>query len=428
MAPKKRKSEETVVQGCDQHFKRTSRTVTVKCSLSRLRCHPDLLFEIEDAVRRLHDVAIRGSLVATQTLLDALDRGEAVPAVHDQQWWYRCFTACGTLTGRRPGCRRGDQERKPCKDEGIERAVQSLFGNSPHWTPLDYMWSFVNELARDSLTCCQNMLASVFHVQVEKAIHREVIIWCLEQGREIPKASVRRIVTHYVRLAVGHTTPSLLHVDDLPSELGRQLEALVHTWTSKYGAIIPCPHASFITNDAKHQKTQMLVSWLYDLQRHRIYCLKHVANIIPPDQDPVHILGKSAKAVALLPVHSFQVKHLGLSPSGLDQLLASGGMRDREAVEGGGKVPLPSFFKSFPGLHRFHQGGKLEFSNYMRVDGVCASLVFDKFDRNETIQASPSGKRLKMSSKRTVADDSSVRPILPVDGQDWWQLTQGVEI
>jgi hypothetical protein len=208
----------------------------------------------------------------------------------------------------------------------------------------------------------------------------------------------------------------MLGADDLPLDLGRQLEALVNTWTSKYSAILPCPHASFITNDAKHQKTQMLVNWLYDLQRHRICCLQHVANIIPPDQDPSHILGKSAKPVALLPVHSFHVKHLGLSPSGLNQLLASGGMKDREAGEGSG-TPLPNFFEYFPGLRRFHRGGRLEFVNYMRVDGVCASLVFDKFDQTDAIPGVCSGKRAKTSSKKTAAEDSSVRPILPSEGQ-----------
>ena len=45
---------------------------------------------------------------------------------------------------------------------------------------------------------------------------------------------------------------------------------------------------------------------------------------------------------------------------------------------------------------------------------IYVSLVFDKFERNETIPALPSGKR--SSSKRTAAGDSSVRPILPVDG------------
>ena len=416
MAPKKRKSEEPAFQGCEQTCKSASRTVTVKCSLARLQCHPDLLFEIEDAVRRLHDVAIRGSLVATQTVLDALNGGEEVPAVHDQQWWYRCFTACGTLTGRRPGCRRESKERQPCKDEGIERAAQSLFGHLRQWTPLDYMWSFVNELARDSLTCCQNMLASVFHAQLEKAVRREVIIWCLEHGRDIPKASVWRIVRHYVRLATGHDTPGALDVDDLPLDLGRQLEGLIKTWKSKYSAILPCPHATFITNDTKHQKTQMLVNWMYDLQRHRACCLQHVANIIPPDQDPSSILGKSAKPVALLPVHSFQVKHLGLSPSGLNQLLASGGMKSRETAQEGVSA-LPSFFESFPGLHRFQRGGRLEFANYMRVDGVCASLVFDKFDQTETNPNGCTGKRVKPSSKKVAKEDSSVRPIMPSAGQ-----------
>lgn len=57
----------------------------------------------------------------------------------------------------------------------------------------------------------------------------------------------------------------------------------------------------------------MLVSWLYDLQMHQASCLQHLAEIIPPEQDPGKLLGKAAKPVTTLPVHSFRVKHLGLS-------------------------------------------------------------------------------------------------------------------
>jgi hypothetical protein len=54
---------------------------------------------------------------------------------------------------------------------------------------MDYMWSFIAELARNSLTACQNMIASTFHVQLENAIHRKMIIGEVEQGRELGKAS-----------------------------------------------------------------------------------------------------------------------------------------------------------------------------------------------------------------------------------------------
>jgi hypothetical protein len=193
--PKRRRAVEAVDDGesalsCAPVLGSSSKaTTTVKCSLAGLRCSPDLKFEIEDAVRRVHSIAVKGSLVATQVLLSALEAGEALPDVGSQTWWYRCFCSCGVIQGRVAGRPRPPRERKSSADLAIEAAAQELFAGRVDWTPMDFLWSFLAELSRDALTACQNMLGSVFHTQVEKAFRREMIVWEVERGREIPKSS-----------------------------------------------------------------------------------------------------------------------------------------------------------------------------------------------------------------------------------------------
>jgi|LauGreSBDMM110SN_4_FD.fasta_scaffold04244_4 hypothetical protein len=46
---------------------------TIKCSLAGLKCSHELRYEIDDCVKRLHNIANKGSLVATQVLLTALE-------------------------------------------------------------------------------------------------------------------------------------------------------------------------------------------------------------------------------------------------------------------------------------------------------------------------------------------------------------------
>ena len=220
---------------------------TIKCLLAGLKCYQELRYEIDDCVKRLHSIAIKGSLVATQVLLVTLENGESVPVIGNQTWWNRCFTSCGIIEGRDP-CRphSGIRSRKSSSDPAIEEASKILFSGNIPWTPMDYMWSFIAELAMDSLTACQNIIASTFHVQLEKAIHREVTIWEVEQGRGLSKASKWRIATYYVRLAIDHSMQAKVGPDDLPIDLRRQLDILVKAWKTKFSEVLPCPHSSFL--------------------------------------------------------------------------------------------------------------------------------------------------------------------------------------
>ena len=123
--------------------------ITIKCSLGRLECSPDLRRQIEKAVERLHVLAVRGSIVATETLLSEL-RGGRCPPLNEQTWWYRCFANCGLLRGKRQICK---------EDDAIESSIQRLFGTSS-LIDASHMWPFIAELSKEALTMVQNMLAS----------------------------------------------------------------------------------------------------------------------------------------------------------------------------------------------------------------------------------------------------------------------------
>lgn len=387
------------------------RTFSVKCSLGRLLVPPGavglqasneaqreistrLRAQIEASVEKLHVLAFKGSLVATDVLLRVAREGRPFPPVDDQQWWYRCISSCGTLNGK----------RKACKDADIEASAQALFGVASDWTEMDNLWPFINELSRDSKTACQNMVASTFHEQLQKAFKREVILWQHMESRSISKDVVFKISNHYTRLVTGHSHQTKLTADELPYELGVQLEVLAKTWKQKFSEVLPCPHSSFIFGLASKElpKLRLLLEWMYELQVHRANCIQALQEILPPWNSCTaeNLLSAAAKPQGLLPVSSYKVKCIAISPTGLQSLLA------------GGKLPSHLQYQTcFPGVQRFLRGGRVSSSNYIRTDGISASVTLE-----QNVAEGPPKKR----SKKAKGDDLSPqgpRPVLPLQGQ-----------
>ena len=104
--------------------------------------------------------------MATNAALNQLKKGNS-PDVFNQNFWNRCFNSCGTLRGRRNAC---------TKDVNIESSILQLFGAATSINS-DHSWPFINELALQSVTLTQNMMASNFHNQLYKAAKREIIIF-----------------------------------------------------------------------------------------------------------------------------------------------------------------------------------------------------------------------------------------------------------
>ena len=393
MGRAKRKAEDVPLVG-------SARDYAVKCSLGRLLVAPGSLApdvdslssklreQIEVAVHCCHALVVKGSLVATEAVLSAARRGEPLPDVHVQSWWYKCFTSCGSLKGKRGAC----------KDALIETSAQALFGISQSWTPMDHMWPFMAEMARDAITTFQNMMASNFHVQLTKAFRREVVLWEHMHSAKLEKRVVYRIVNHYLRDVTGHQNATVLDPSEVPPELSEHLGALVQRWKTDFAEVLPCPDSSFIYKLAGKDcaKLRTYVQWLYQLQVHRAACVQQLQQRLGPESTrPADTWFKaSARPLGMLPVYSHLVKHIAISPTGAKSLLKGAGVK--EDVD---------FKDCFPGMARFHRADKRESQSYIRTDGVSASLVMRSY----------LGRVLPKRSKK--GGEEGPRPVCPLPGQ-----------
>ena len=343
---------------------------TVKCSIGRLLCSRPLRLQIESVVERLQVLSVRGSLVAAEVVWRERAAGRC-PRVDDQTWWYRCFTSGGSLRGHLTTIK---------QDACIGEAASDLFKDYAS-VSTDYLWPFLAELSRDFLTMTRNMMASNLHSEIRKAVRREVY---LASGK-LDARTVGTIATHYERRAVGHCYIPEIY-GSLDSSLKERLDVMVEEWRRDFATALPCPTAEFIYNDKK--KTMPVFEWLERLRQHREDCLNRMADHFTDDSDPMarsrKEFGKLARAVAPLPFASFGVGHVAISNTGLKSLLSGCGIRDSES----------KFETYFPGIKKL-LGKRSEFQNYLRTDGVSASLVVKK----QSSDALPEAKTRKRRNR-----------------------------
>lgn len=352
---------------------------TVKCSLARLGALPEIRKEIDKQVATHHALGLRGFHVATHTALRELKAGGA-PAVFDQSWWNRCFNSCGTLKGRRNIC---------TKDAAIEQSIQELFGGAST-IDADRAWPFINELSKSAVTMTQNMMAANFHTQLMKAMKREVVIYEWAHNLRIDK-KVKWIITHhFTRSACGYQRLPALP-DNAPLELLEQLQALVALWKNKFSSKVPaCPTETFIYNqkprlDSGRKFLTGIWEWMFTMQQHRVECLERLQTVLPEThpKSAASTFKSCAKALAPLPMMSFNVPHIGVSQdNGLQSLCR------------GANIPIvKDFYTIFPNLRRLDRGCKC---HYMRTDGVSVCLVMER-----------PGPQIKKKRKREQAKDDA---------------------
>ena len=376
---------------------------TVKCSLARLGAAPEIREQIDVQVAKHHALALRGFHVATHTALRELRAG-GITTVFDQSWWNRCFNSCGTLRGKRNIC---------TKDASIEQSIQELFGSA---APIasDFVWPFVNELAKSAVTMTQNMMGANFHAELEKAVRRETIIHEWESRTTVEKDTRWRIVQHFVKFAVSHQNIPALPAETPPT-LASQLYSLVTAWKTRFSSRVPCCAVeSFIYNqnplspsrpirEKSKNYLEGVFLWMHAMQEHRLACLQHLQQMLPPEQERIarSIFGKCAKPLAPLPMTSFNVPHMAISrDNGLESLCR------------GAKLPSEKdFYKIFPNLRKLDRGCKCHF---LRTDGVNACLVM----KRETPKVQR--KRKREQSKEDAGNGGPCRgplPRIPHEGQ-----------
>ena len=119
------------------------RTVTVKCSLGRLRITPSLRRAIESVAARLQILSVRGSLIAAEAVTQALLRGEAPPKISSQTWWYNVLTEASLGKVR------------ASKFPELRLAASKLFAGADT-VDTRLLWSFISMLAMDMKTAALN--------------------------------------------------------------------------------------------------------------------------------------------------------------------------------------------------------------------------------------------------------------------------------
>lgn len=342
---------------------------TVKCSLAAISAGSAVNETIERIVRTHHALALRGSLVATNTALKELKRGR-IPDVFNQSWWNRCYNSCGSLRGKRNICTR---------DAQIESSILELFGHASEIIS-DHTWPFVNELALQSVIMTHNMIASNFHAQLAKAAQREIIIFESRNGKKLCKSLKHHICRNFVLALTTHRSESPYPIDT-PSSLIVILRYLTTTWRERFqfeGAPIECPTESFIYNqnavkgsaarkERSRQYLGVIYAWMHDLQEHRIVCIQRLQSLLPAQEglSAEYVFGKAAKALAPLPVFSFNVLHMGISQdNGLSSLCK---LAQIDVVK--------DFYSLFPGISKYDRKHKC---HYIRTDGVTVSLTMKK--------------------------------------------------
>ena len=145
--------------------------------------------------------------------------------------------------------------------------------------------------------------------------------------------------------------------------------------------------------------------WMHAMQEHRLACLQHLQQLLPPEQEKAArtVFGACAKPLAPLPMASFHVSHMAVSrDNGLESLCK------------GASVPTEKdFYKVFPNLRKLDRGCKCHF---LRTDGVTACLVV----KREAKTTAPSRKRKREQSKEDAANGGPSRgpaPKVPHENQ-----------
>ena len=73
---------------------KTSRLSTVKIGLAALGASAPMRATIENVTRQTQRIVYEAALLANCTVAHALERGEPVPPVHEQNFWKQCISQC----------------------------------------------------------------------------------------------------------------------------------------------------------------------------------------------------------------------------------------------------------------------------------------------------------------------------------------------
>ena len=405
-------------------------STSLKLALGRLLPTRAVRDQIELTVQTIQILALRGSLVANTAVINSLEAGRGCPPVQDVTWWRNCISVCGYGIGVR-----GSVETDQLAE--LQTIALQIFGWETYKSPLQHdvtpnlehppvltndMASHISALVNEMQSACLNMVSSTFHKQLSKAFYREISIYCREENVTFPDSTIRAISRSCVARTTGNTIPIEMP-DECPLALQQRLDVLVTSWSTTFADILPCPSPSFIENDIKMTKTRRFLEWLYALQEHRLACVQHMAQLLPPSLPPPgkSVMGyfykKSSKPQALLPLCHADVRHIQINNSTMVNLInaivARGDLPDIHKITSK-TATLQHYITHFPGLrvfqkqNRYIDNGVFTFQSF-RTDGVSASLLFGpkhvhskRMTLAQCSEKQQAKKRRKTSSKTSV--------------------------
>ena len=344
------------------------RTVTVKCSLGRLRITPALRIAIENVAARLQILSARGSLIAAEAVMEALLRDAAPPMISSQTWWYNVLTEASLGRARAP------------KFPELRRAASKLFAGA-EVVDTYLIDGFIAMLAKDMKTAAVNSIKANFHAQISKAIRRAILLWETRNPQEpLPGAdekarnALRSDVTRYAERSSTCSTPQPPWPDAAPAGLRAAVDALIQSW-SCFASALPCPKPQFM----KVGKMEIFQRWSFALQRQRVEVTRELSSLAGGRDEAIRLLGGLARAVRVVPLWSCHVHAIAIYPTTLKALVRIANdltngckKRKREYDE---ECEQLDFWSFFPGARRLlGQGSAARLHAFIRTDGITASV------------------------------------------------------
>jgi hypothetical protein len=298
---------------------------------------------VDDALRRVHYVAVRGSHVANSIAADAMrssDLDSVCKVVFQQAWWYGVYAACGE-----PG-----RAGRASADARVRPIAARLFGAAKPVSTAR-LRPFMSYLARDAIANVRTLVTLNFTAQVEKAFLREVRLWELAHAtcvlparppaKEAPAQEAERarraIAAWAARECLGDRRPTSFP-DNSPAPLKAELQALIASWKEAHRQLLPCPTPEFAANKSK---ACGLYRWMLELQLHRVDCLARAARHCGGNAaEARRALGDAGKALRALPLASRHMKHMVLDKTSLrEQQQRQGAPSAELAAPTGGRLP-----------------------------------------------------------------------------------------
>ena len=284
---------------------KAGRLCVVKVGLGALGASPKMRAAIEDAAQRTQRIVYEAALLANCAVVLALERGDPVPPVHEQNFWNRCLSQC-SVSG-------AASSPKSCGSEEIARAFREVYhpARGDH-APFESSAGLSMLLTDNALTMVTNattMVATTFHNRLRQCLGREIDLCAHRRGAVMDRTSRGAWLRVALRRAVDPSDATPWPEAGAWPELQTALGARLGKWHDRFGTALPCK----TPQQVQKPHVPVLVGWLYEMRAHLDECLAAV-----PEEDRSRVFARGGlKTFGLLPLATPRAKHVQASPIAL---------------------------------------------------------------------------------------------------------------